>query len=207
LSYWKRSPNVAAVRGEGGLTEILLIVGALGQLQAVAPAAVVEPNLSGTQRPARSEVLARGDELAIGAPRRIVEQAEILRADFPGIRTVPFHNPDVVAATPVAREGDPLAVRAEARLHVPRETVGQRARRAALDRHDEDVSQQVEDDLLAVGADVQVHPGAFGGVDLHLVGITRRVLDLPLLLFLFGRLLIGGLFLLGPDRKIRASGE
>ena len=50
-----------------------------------------------------------------------------------------------------------------------------------------EIAQQVEHQALAVGADVDAHPGAGAGVDGdRLLGLAGRVVDVPLRLF--GRL-------------------
>ena len=46
---------------------------------------------------------------------------------------------------------------------------GERLRLAAGDRHRVEIAEEVEDDLLAVGADVEAHPRPFGDVDRHVV--------------------------------------
>src|SRR5437868_4472463 len=69
-----------AVRREGRLAKLLLElrIGPLDQGDAVADAGdMVEPDLAGAERALRGEMLARGDILAVRAPGRRVEQAEI----------------------------------------------------------------------------------------------------------------------------------
>ena len=186
--------DVAPVGREGGLAQILLVIGALVELQPLAAAPMVEPDLARAQRAARGEVLARGDELPVGTPRRIVEQAEIFLGHGRGVRAVPLHDPDVVSAAPVAGERDRLSVGAVARLHVPGESAGQGRGLTAADGHDIDVAQQIEDDLPAVGTHVEVHPGAGRGVDDRLVVVPGRIVDVPLVLFFPALLGLGGLF-------------
>jgi hypothetical protein len=171
----------------------------LGELEALAAAAVVEPHLAGAGRALRGEVLARHDVLAVGRPVGAVEEAEGLFADLLRVLAVAVGDPDVVAAPLVAGEGELLAVGAVARLLLPGDVVGQGARLAAADRQRVEVAQEVEDDLLAVGGDIEAHPGPRGDVDRHLLFGARRVVDVPLLLFLFGLL---ARLLLARDRLL-----
>ena len=62
--------EVAPVGREGGLARVLLFVGALGHLEALAPRAVVEPDFAGAQGARAGEVLARRDVLRVGRPGR-----------------------------------------------------------------------------------------------------------------------------------------
>src|SRR5687767_10898160 len=113
-------------------------------------------------------MLARGDVAAVRAPGRVVEQLERLAGDGAGAGAVGVHHPDIVAATAIRGEGDQPAVGGETRLHVERQAGSDPGRAAAADRHGVDVAEQVEGDSAAVGANVDVHPGAFGDVDRHL---------------------------------------
>src|SRR6185295_12197779 len=96
--------EVAAVGREDGLAGVLLVVGLLGELQAVAAAPVVEPHLAGAERPLGREVLAGHDVLAVRGPRRAVEQPEALLGHGAGVLAVAVDQPDVVAAPLVAGE-------------------------------------------------------------------------------------------------------
>ena len=174
--------DVAPVGREGRFAEVLLLVRLLVQLEARALAArVVEPDLAAADRTRRHEVLAGRDEAAVRGPDRVVDETKVLTADLLGFAAACRDRPDVVAAAPVADEGDPAAVRAEARHHVPRHPVRQRLRVAAADRQQVEVAQQVEDDPLAVRRHVEADPGAFGRVDLDLVLLAGRVVHVPLL--------------------------
>ena len=62
--------DVAAVGRERGLAGVLLVGALLGELQAVAAAAVVEPHLAGAERALGGEVLAGDEVLAVGRPGR-----------------------------------------------------------------------------------------------------------------------------------------
>ncbi len=69
-------------------------------------------------------------------------------------------------------------------MHFPRHPLGDPRRRAARDRQGVDVAEQRKGDALAIGADIDVDPGAFIGVDLRL--FQRRALrcvDVPFGLF------------------------
>jgi len=175
--------DIAAVGREGGLARVLLLGAALGQLHAAAAAAVVHPHLARAQRARRGEVLAADDELAVRRPVGLGQQAEGLIGHLSGVRTVAIHDPQVVAAAPIRGEGDGAAVRRIFGLHVPGDARGDGAGLAAGDRHDIDVAQKVEDDLAAVRADVQRHPGALGDVDGRIMRRAWRVLDIPFRLF------------------------
>ncbi len=181
--------EVAAVGGEGGLAGVLLVIELLGELQAVAAAAVIEPHLAGAERALSGEVLAGDDVLAVRRPGRAVEQPERLLGDGVDVGAVVVHHPDVVAAPLVAGEGDRLAVRAVARLHLPGDVMGERLGLAAGDRHGVEIAQQIEGDLPAVRADVEAQPGPLGDVDRHLGRGSGGLVDVPLLLFLVGDLL------------------
>src|SRR5690606_24346751 len=74
--------------------------------------------------------------------------------------------PEVLPAAPVGDEDDALAVRTEARLRVERQAARQARGLAARDRQRVEVAQQVEDDRLAVRADVEAHPRAAAGGEL-----------------------------------------
>src|SRR5205085_4417047 len=111
-------------------------IGPLDQGDAVADSGdVVEPDLAGAERALRREMLARRYILPVRAPRRRVEQAEILARDLAGAAAVRVHHPDIVADAPVRGEGDELAVGREARLHVERQPGSDPPWRPAGDRH------------------------------------------------------------------------
>src|SRR5213075_1392131 len=93
--------------------------------------------------------LARDEELAVRRPGRLVEQAERLLRHLLRVRSVAIHDPDVVAAGAVAGEGDPFAVRAVTRLHVPLDARGQRLRFAAGDGNGVDVAEEIEGDFVS----------------------------------------------------------
>ncbi len=185
-----------AVVGEGRLAQLLLqlLAGALDQGDAAAAGHVVEPDLAGPQRTAGGEVLFRRDEAAVGAPRRLVEEAEVLLGHLALVGPVDVHHPDVVAAAAVGGEGDALAVGREARLGLIGQPLGDPRRRPAGDRQGVDVAQQVEGDGPPVGADVEIHPGAFVDLDRDLANHRAgRGVDVPLGLGRRGRSLRLGL--------------
>ena len=187
LGIFKRRPrrrvvaevDVAAVGREGGLARVLLLGPALGHLHAAAARAVVHPQFARPQRAGRGEMLPRHDELAVGRPFGLVQQAEGLLRHLRRVGAVGVHDPDIVAARPVRGEGDGAPVRRPFRLHVPGHARGDGAGLAAADRHDIDVAQHVEDDGLAVRADVERHPGAAGDVDRDVARRPGRVLHIP----------------------------
>ena len=140
-----------------------LVVAALGQAEACAARAVVEPQLARAQRAAGRKVLPRDQVPAIGGPDSVVEQAEVLLGDLLGVGAVGRHRPDVVAARAVGREREARAVGREARLEVERGAGREAPRGAALDGQQVQVAQQVEHDRPPVGAHVEVHPRPLGG--------------------------------------------
>ncbi len=170
----------AAVRAHCRLAEILLVVLLLGELQAVAAADVVQPQLARAERTFGGVVLASDQVLAIGRPGRIVEQAEILVAHLRRAAAVAADAPQVIAAAAVGGVGEPLPVGREARLHVPGRARGQAPGVAAFDRQEVDVAEQREGDGLAVAAYVQVEPGALVDREAHGLGGPVRGVDVPL---------------------------
>ena len=146
---------------------------------------MVHPDLARTERALGGEVLLGHDVLAIRAPAWLVEQAEALIGELAPVAAVAVHDPDIVAAAAVGGEGDPPTIGGEARLGFVRQAFGDPRRRAPADRHCVDVAQQVEDQGPPVGADIQVHPGAFLDRNRHLAHLhSRRCGDVP-----FGRIL------------------
>ena len=146
---------------------------------------MVHPDLARTEGAPGGEVLLGHDVLAIRAPACLVEQAEALIGELALVAAVAVHDPDVVAAAAVGREGDPPAIGGETRLGFVRQAFGDPRRRTPADRHCVDVAQQVEDQGPPVGADIQVHPGAFLDRNRHLAHLhSRRCGDVP-----FGRIL------------------
>ncbi len=171
--------EIAAVGGEGGFVGVLLVGALLGELQAVAAGPVIEPHLPGAQGAGVGEVLARDDVVAVRRPGRLVQQAEGLLGHRVGVGAVAVHDPDIVAAAPVGGVGDPAAVGGVTGLHVPGHAGGQGLGFAAGDGDRVDVAQQVEGDLLAVGADIEGQPGAGLDVDLRLMTRPGRGVDIP----------------------------
>src|SRR6185369_14372165 len=70
--------DALAVGREGGLAEFLLVllVDALDQLHARAAVDAVQPHFSSAERASGGEVLLGDDKTAVGAPTRLVEEAE-----------------------------------------------------------------------------------------------------------------------------------
>src|SRR6185436_12849053 len=163
-------------------------VGFLGQLDSRASAVyVVHPDLARPKRALIYEVFANKDVLAVGGPRRAVDEAIFLFGYLPSILSVRVHHPDVIAAVAIRREGDEFAVRAETRLAFPRDASGEQLGFAASDRHAVDVAQKIKDDRLAVGGNIAAHPGAFVGVELYEGRWAVVGFDIPrLVLFLIG---------------------
>ncbi len=172
--------EVAGVRREGRLAEVLLPVRLLVECYPLAAAAVVEPDLAGAEAARAGVVLARGDVLAARMPDRVVDEAEVLLRHLRGVLAVRVHRPDVVAAAGVAQVGDPLAVGREARLHLPRDRVREARGFPALDRQRVEVAEQVEDERPTVGAHVDAHPRPAARVDRDRSRFARRRVHVPL---------------------------
>ncbi len=183
--------NGLAVGRVDGLAQLLLVllVGLLDQRNAAAAGDVVEPDLAGAERAPGGEMLLGGDEAAVRAPRRLVEEPEILLGQLALVRAVDVHDPDIVAAAAVRGEGDAAAVGRETRLLLVGEAFGDPGRSAAGDRQGVNVAEQVEGDEAPVAGNVDVHPGAVVDVYGNLPrGHARRGVDVP-----FGRLVgLGG---------------
>ena len=105
-----------ARRREDRLTEFLLElgIGPLDERDAIAAGDMVEPDLAGAEAALGGEMLARGDELAVRAPGRIVEEGEAFLGQLAFAGTVRVHDPDIVAAAAIRGEGDLASVGREA---------------------------------------------------------------------------------------------
>ncbi len=162
--------NALAVGRESRLPQLLLklLVGALYQLDAGTAVDVVEPHLTGPERAPGGKMLLGDNVTAVGAPARLIEQAEVFLRQLLLVRAVGPHDPDVVAAGAIRDEGDAPTVRRPARLLLIGQSLGDARWRAARDRHDIDVAEHVEHDAPAVRRHVDVHPGAFVRADRHL---------------------------------------
>src|SRR3546814_4523377 len=88
----------------------MLFIGLLDQWHARAARHMVHPHLAGAERATGGEMLLGDEELAVGRPARLIEQAEILLRDLALVAAVAVHQPDIVAARAVGDEGDALAV-------------------------------------------------------------------------------------------------
>src|SRR5690606_28362986 len=110
--------EIPPVRRERRLAGVLLPAVLLGDLEALGAADVIHPDLAGAAGPLADEVPARVDVLAVRRPGRAVHVPALLARDLTRAGAVRPHHPDVREAVAVAREGNPAAVRAEARLHV-----------------------------------------------------------------------------------------
>ena len=196
--------QVPAIRRDGRLARVLLPAVLLGDLQAFAPAGVVHPDLTGAERAFLHEVAPDEDVLAVVRPRRAVDEPALLLAHLPRPAAVPRHHPDVPETVAIARERDRFAVGAEARLHVERRAAGEAlgdAPATPRDRHDVEITEQVEDDLPAVRTDVDVHPRALVGLERERPGGPERLRDVPL------RLVAGAGVLVGRRRRGRLVGD
>ena len=97
------------------------------------------------------------------------------------IGTVAVHYPYIIAAIFIAGIGYLFTVRTIARLYFPCFSGSQRSRLSALDRNGINIAQQIKDDILAVGTNVQVHPGALVGGNKNFFYRTGRRFHVPFL--------------------------
>ena len=149
---------------------------------------MIEPDFAGAERAPGGEMLLGDDELTVGTPARLVEQAEIFLRQLALVAAVTVHDPDIVAAAAVGDEGDALAIGREARLMLISEPFGDTSGRAARDGHGVDIAEEVEGDRLAVRRDINVHPAAFVDRDRYLVRYhSGRRVDVPFFGFCVGR--------------------
>ena len=161
---------------------LMLLIGLLDQRHAATARDVIDPDLTRAERTAGGEMLARDDEAAIGAPSRLGKETEILPGHLSLVGAIEVHHPDILAAAAIGGEGDAPAIGRETRLHVEREPLGNAPGRAARNIHGVDITQQIEGDRPAIGADIDIHPGAFGHVDRDLTdGRALGRVDIPLL--------------------------
>jgi len=156
----------------------------LDQLHPAAAGDMVDPDFPRAQRTLGGEMFLGHDIAAVGAPARLVEQAEFFLGHLLLVAAVAVHDPDIVTAAPVGGEGDAVAVGREARLDFPGQTLGDPDRRPAGDRHGVDIAEQGKGDAVAVRADVDVDPAALVDVDRNL--LDRRAgwrVDIPFAFF------------------------
>ena len=127
-----------------------------GDAHAFAAFHVVRPEFERAQTPRR----ARDDHVAaIWRPGRGgVFDAIATGGELRWIGAVGGHDPQVLGAVPVRKEGDAAAVRREGRLAVERHAAGEGLGASALDGDGVEIAQGFEDDRLAVGGDVERHP-------------------------------------------------
>ena len=165
-----REEDALAVGGVDRFAKLLLqfLTRALDQLHAAAARDVIHPYLAGAERARGGEMLLGDDEAAVGAPARLVEQAEVFLGQLALVAAIQIHQPDIVAAAAIRHEGNALAVGREARLLFIGEALGDPRRGAAGDRHGIDVAEQVEREHRAVARHVDVHPAPLADRDRHL---------------------------------------
>ncbi len=176
----------AAIGRNVRLARVFLPSNALGDLQPVARSrGVIHPDLAGAKRSLLDEVPPRIDVGPIRRPCRAVHEPAPLARDLPGILPVQIDRPDVPEPIAVAGHRDALAVRTEPRLHLEGRAARQAPgwRRAAGNRDEIDVTQQVEHHLRAVGAHVDVHPCALARIERQRGRRTGGIRDLPFLRF------------------------
>ena len=102
------------------------------------------------------------DVVAVGCPLRRPKSAPYALRDRPDVAAIGGHEPHVIVTAAVGDEHDLSAVRAEPRGHVVGDPVGEPGGRSSPDGDGVEVTKQVENDGLPVGAHIQRNPGAFG---------------------------------------------
>ncbi len=118
-------------------------------------------------------MLPANEVLSVRRPRRIADLPLPLLGDLLRVAAIRVHHPEVFEAVAVAGEGDARTVGAEARLGLVGRAATQQARGPPFDGEQVDITKQVEDDLPAVGAHVQGHPGPLVGGEFD--GLRRAV--------------------------------
>ena len=123
----------------------------------------------------RIRTVAAGDEvLAVGRPRRRTEREVGFLRDNLESRAVGVHGPEVVVAVPVGDERDHLAVGRPARHAVPRHAARDALRLATSDGKDVEVAEEIENERLAVGRDIERDPRPFVGCERDLARWLER---------------------------------
>ena len=107
-----------------------------------------------------------------------------VRKDRPRVGPVCAHDPEVVLPLPVGDEGDPLAVRREARVVVQGDTrvLRQVLGVAPFCGHAIDVAQEIEDDPLTIRRDIDGEPGSLVRREFDRSGFPAGLGDIPLVL-------------------------
>ncbi len=114
-------------------------------------------------RTAKSAGPTDDDMLAIRHPFGREVQTAVATRDLRGVREIQPKRPDILATASIGHEHDRLPIGAEAGLHVEGHSLRDAGRAPALDGHRVQITQQVEDDGLAVRTHVQRNPGALRG--------------------------------------------
>src|SRR5262245_57647726 len=171
----------AAVPGKRRVRRVGLLL-ALRELDSLAALDVPHPQLDGAEGGHVGQALSPDDVLSVRRPGRRGDWGFLLAAHRTGVLSGQVADPQVLEPAAVAREGDPVAIGAEARLHVVGGPAGDPLRLAAADRQEVEVAQQREDDALAVGVDVEVQPGALVGAERDRLGRAFGIVHRPRLL-------------------------
>ena len=133
------------------------VFGFVDELDPRAAVDVVEPQL------ALARALFGGDHIvAVGGPLGGLVGARLAPGHLNRVALVQRDDVDPLAATAVRGEDHAGTVGTEARLSVQGHALGERCSGAAGDRECVEVAEEVEDEGLAVGADVDRHPRALG---------------------------------------------
>ena len=159
-------PAVGGERRLGRAAQPLL----LRQLHAGPPQPVGHPQLLQADRRRVGEATPGDDVLAVGGPRRLGVAGRGVVGEGAGAAAVGVHEPQVPVAAAVAAEHERRAVGGPAGVAVPLRAARQPRRRAAVDRQHVQVPQQIEDESIPVGVQIDPHPGPFGGLEGNLPG-------------------------------------
>jgi len=160
-------PEMIRIVAERGAHEgrVRPVVGRSGDLDARAAVGVEEVELGAFDRQYVRTVR--------GPDRREVAVA-LRRGEREGVAPVGTGDPEVLGAVAVAHEDDALALRGEARLHVVALAARDARRLAAVDRQRVEVAEELEDDRLAVGGEVERDPGPLVGGEFERAGRDER---------------------------------
>jgi hypothetical protein len=172
--------EVLPVARERGPRRRLLAPGE--EFDAGAAVLVVHPDPAATRGASVRQLAALHDDVvAVGAPRGGHGTHVQVGEDGARVAPVGVHHPQVVLSPPVADEGDELSVGRDARVRIDGDPARLRQgdRLTAAGRHSIDVAEQIEDEPLAIGRDVDRHPRPFGGGEVDLAGRAARLRDVP----------------------------
>ncbi len=166
----------SAVSGGDRPGGVVQVVGG-GQLDPAAAVAVVHPELHRRDPGALRLLFARDQVDAVRRPRGAADVGVLLRRERAGVLSVGVDEPQVLHSAAVARERDRLPVGREAGVVVVARSAGERARVSSGDGQGVEVAQEVEEQGLAVGGNVDGHPRAVAHFERHRAGVGARRVD------------------------------